>query len=259
MSKSVTAILAVVTLGLAACASTPTKASTPAATAASTAATAPAATVATGPNADVTIASCTVDGLLGPTAKLTVTNHSSKTSNYIITSATKITAQPVASTRPLSTVVIPALTPDSMMTPLTTTAPTVPTTTTAPTTPTTPAPAAPVAPAAAVAPSATPAAPPVAPFTPVRLSGTGSRFTPRMSLPVGGYTFAWTAAGGAGQGYDNFSVTPYTATGQRENTLVNVILPNPSSGRLSVFASGNDFFLSIQAANVTWTITITAG
>ena len=85
--------------------------------------------------------------------------------------------------------------------------------------------------------------------TPQTLSGSGSKVL-TVNLAAGRYKVAWTA-----QGHDNFMLD---VLGTRDVSLVNEIPPNPASGEtvLTVQDSGS-YTVQVQAATLTWTITLT--
>jgi hypothetical protein len=95
------------------------------------------------------------------------------------------------------------------------------------------------------------AATPTAAPTPQTLSGTGSKVLP-IVLAAGRYKVAWTA-----EGHDNFIVT-ILGGGSNQVHLVNEIPPNPSSGEtvLEVHDTGS-YTVQVEAATLTWTITLT--
>jgi hypothetical protein len=87
---------------------------------------------------------------------------------------------------------------------------------------------------------------------PRTLSGTGSKVTAHFTLLAGGYKVAWVARGTM----DNFIVHIHDLKGA-EDHLVNEIPPNPSSGEVFFDSPGGEFYLDVQGATLTWTITLT--
>lgn len=112
------------------------------------------------------------------------------------------------------------------------------------------APAMPATPKATATPTATPTAVPNAP--PVVLTGTGSKVTDPVELQHGLYRVAWSA-----QGTSNFVVTIRGTSADASAVLVNVILPNPSSGEAPFDALGGRYVFAIQADQASWNITLT--
>jgi hypothetical protein len=86
--------------------------------------------------------------------------------------------------------------------------------------------------------------------SPISLSGQGSKVTNPMYIPMGNYKLAWTA-----NGHDNFIVHVVWSTGQ--DGLVNEIPPDPASGETLFFSGGAEHLFVVDAATLTWTITLT--
>jgi hypothetical protein len=97
-----------------------------------------------------------------------------------------------------------------------------------------------------VAPTLAPAA-----FSPLTLTGQGSKVTDPFHLPDGTYRVSWSAQGGP----DNFIV--HVHQGTQEQGLVNEIPPNPSSGEAALTVGDGDYFLSVEAATLKWSVTFT--
>lgn len=88
---------------------------------------------------------------------------------------------------------------------------------------------------------------------PRTLSGTGSKVTPAFTLLEGGYRVSWSARGA---GRDNFILDIRTPDGREEN-LVNEIYPDPASGEEFFDSPGGQFFLVVDASELSWTVTLT--
>lgn len=85
---------------------------------------------------------------------------------------------------------------------------------------------------------------------PISLQGQGSKVTDPMYVPAGNYKLAWTA-----QGHDNFIVHVVWSSGS--DGLVNEIPPDPASGETVFFSGGAEHSFVVDAATLTWTITLT--
>lgn len=85
----------------------------------------------------------------------------------------------------------------------------------------------------------------------IAFHGQGSVVTNPMYIPTGDYKLAWTAKGGP----DNFIVHVEWDGG--EGGLVNEIPPKPRSGETIFFSGGDEHLFAVDAATLTWTITLT--
>jgi len=85
----------------------------------------------------------------------------------------------------------------------------------------------------------------------IAFHGVGSVVTNPMYIPTGNYKLAWTAKGGT----DNFIVHVEWDGG--DDGLVNEIPPKPRSGETVFFSGGDEHLFSVDAAILTWTITLT--
>lgn len=88
---------------------------------------------------------------------------------------------------------------------------------------------------------------------PRTLSGSGSKVTGGFTLLEAGYRVSWSARGSAS---DNFILHIRTADGRKEN-LVNEIYPDPASGEEFFDSPGGEFFLVVDASELSWTVTLT--
>jgi hypothetical protein len=84
----------------------------------------------------------------------------------------------------------------------------------------------------------------------IALQGQGSTVTDPMYIPTGNYKVAWTA-----QGHDNMIVHVYWSSG--EQGLINEIPPDPASGETLFFSGGDEHLFAVDAATLTWTLTLT--
>ncbi|MDP9403609.1 MAG: hypothetical protein M3P85_09815 [Actinomycetota bacterium] len=88
---------------------------------------------------------------------------------------------------------------------------------------------------------------------PRTLSGTGSKVTQKFTLLEAGYRVTWSARGSDN---DNFIVHIRTPDG-RDRGLVNEIYPEPASGEEFFDSPGGEFFLVVDASELSWTVTLT--
>lgn len=84
------------------------------------------------------------------------------------------------------------------------------------------------------------------------LTGTGSKVTPRFTLQEGNYRVQWTTRGPR----DNIIVYIHSPDGGREN-LVNEISPEPAAGEELFSSPGGEFFLQVDASELSWNVTFT--
>lgn len=110
-----------------------------------------------------------------------------------------------------------------------------------------PSPASSAGATAAATPKPTPTPTPAP--TPLALSGQGSKVLP-LDLARGQYRLSWTA-----KGNDNFIL--HLEGGGATMPLVNQIPPDPSSGETFLRVDGGHYVLTVAAATLTWTITLT--
>lgn len=87
---------------------------------------------------------------------------------------------------------------------------------------------------------------------PRTISGTGSKVTSSFTLLEAPYRVSWSAQGER----ENFIVHIRNAAGGDEG-LVNEIHPEPSSGEEFFDSPGGEFFLEVDASELSWTATFT--
>lgn len=88
---------------------------------------------------------------------------------------------------------------------------------------------------------------------PRTLTGSGSKVTAGFTLLEAGYRVSWVARG---SGTDNFILHIRSADGRKE-ALVNEIYPEPASGEEFFDSPGGEFFLVVDASELSWTVTLT--
>ena len=108
-------------------------------------------------------------------------------------------------------------------------------------------------------PSPIAASPTPSPVQPIVLSGTNSKVTDPVEIPLGNYRVSWQATDTARWSDGTVRSENFIVHVQGESTtyLINEILPNPSSGEALFASAGGSFILDVQVSEATWQITFT--